>query len=264
MNLSKVFFLLLLFAVSCGGKSVQPTARLGPQSADSFVETFVSPFGLHEGYATDGTFHYLDSANAISKRNNDSTWSEVTTNATPFVGIPGIGLNHFGDLDYFNGKLYVGAEHFMKCSDTNNSFLAVYNASDLSLSTAVNESAQNAEIAGVAVDGPNNLLYTVSFCDGTKIWKYDLTTLAFIGTITLSTPIHQIQGVAFHNGQFFISDNTNHTVDVVDLDGTFEGPIYHATVIGETEGIDYSQDTLRWQEEGSGLVHYLMPTGIPH
>src|SRR6185312_260678 len=79
------------------------SSSLTVNSTSGFTETFVSPFGEHEGYATDGTFHYLDGAADITKRNNDSTWSVVTTNASPFTGLTGTGFNHLGDMDYYNG-----------------------------------------------------------------------------------------------------------------------------------------------------------------
>src|SRR5690242_15610152 len=72
MKVSFALFSLLILGVGCGGNtpvaSPSPTPAPTPASTPGpFVETFVSPFGLHEGYATDGTFHYLDDASKITK-----------------------------------------------------------------------------------------------------------------------------------------------------------------------------------------------------
>ena len=80
-----------------------------------YREVYVSPdVKCHQGYATDGTNHYTFDNQVIYKWRGDQKWSLIASNNTPFAGISG--LNHFGDGDYFEGKLYIVAEFWASCT----------------------------------------------------------------------------------------------------------------------------------------------------
>jgi hypothetical protein len=98
--------ILLAFTIGC----LLPACASNRPGA-GFHETFVSPdIKCHQGYATDGTNHYTFDNQTIYKWRNDLNWSLIASNNTPFAGVPG--LNHFGDGDYFQGKLYIVAENW--------------------------------------------------------------------------------------------------------------------------------------------------------
>lgn len=210
----------------------------------------------HQGYTTDGTFHYTFDTLKIWKRNDDSTWSEDSSNANPFTGING---SHLGDGDYYNNKLYITGESWADCNTFSNQQILVYSTSDLSRDSANDISAQGEEVSGLVVvedDGDNGIIYTVSFCNGSKIWKYDLSDFSFLGTISLSQTLNNVQGLTYKNGFFYISESGGGLYKVTST-GTVTS-IYLSIEGGNHEGLDFSQSTLRWMIDGGSNeeVHY--------
>ncbi|MFZ0320189.1 MAG: hypothetical protein WAL56_13790, partial [Candidatus Sulfotelmatobacter sp.] len=51
------------------------------------------PTASQQGWATDGTYNYTFDTRAIYKRSNNSTWSMVTSNLSPFNGLTE-GIDH--------------------------------------------------------------------------------------------------------------------------------------------------------------------------
>lgn len=227
----------------------------------SFSEASTSPdTSSHQGYTTDGTYHYTIDTTTIYKRNDDATWSVDSTNADPFNGING---DHLGDADYHDTKLYFPGETYVSCGTYSDQQILVFNASDLTRDSATDISAQGHEAAGLVVvpeDGTNGIIYMVSFCDGSGIFKYDLSDFSYLGTIPLNVTITSIQGITYKDNLFYIaagskiySANKNGGVNDLYTDGTG----------GTREGVDYSQDELRWLiDNGAGekKVHFLDAT----
>ena len=217
-----------------------------------YTEVYVSPpTGAQQGYAVDQAGNnYLFDTTAIYEMN--PSWSTVYTNSSPFTGLTA-GITHLGDGEYYGGKLYVPAETWIGCPSTNQT-IAVYsaNVSGLPLLSSRNISADNHEVSSIAVGPSGTSLYVSSFCDGSKLWIYDSTSLTLTGTLTLSTTIPLIQGISYNSSanQFVISsDNPNETVGYlyyVSMSGTVTGPFYTVPVTGELEGVDYTQGNIRY------------------
>lgn len=189
------------------------------------TESFISPqITGHQGYTTDGTFHYITDTSRIDKRNNDGTWSIVLSNASPFTGISGV--NHLGDVEYFNGKLYVPVETYGGCGDVSGQKIVLYNSTTLALDSQFDISSQGHEASSVGIDGINNIAYVSSYCDGSKLWKYNATTFAFLGTLSLSVTIDRIQGCSYHNGFIYIGSESSGLLKVNETTGdvTFLAP----------------------------------------
>jgi len=229
----------------------------------TYSETFVSPdTNAHQGYTTDGTYHFLTDTTRIDKRNDDATWSLVTQNTDPFSGLDPA-YNHLGDGVYYNGKLYIPMQAFTDCTTYSLQSIGIFNASTLAREQVIDISAQGHEVAGLTIvpfHGTNGVIYVISYCDGTKIWKYDLSTFTYLGTITLSQALYGAQGIAYKDGYFYISASGK--IYVVDLDGMVCGSI-DAPSGGQCEGLDYSQSEIRWLiDNGTSdkKVHYLSPT----
>lgn len=202
-----------------------------------------SDINVHQGYTTDGTFHYLIHTNRIDKRN--AAWGIVAQNLAPFAGL--VGYDHIGDGDYYNGKLYITGEHWASCLDFSNQSIFVFDASDLSRLSVNDISAQAHEAAGCVVvpeHGTNGIIYVVSYCDGTKIWKYKLTDFSYLGAIDLDLELTSLQGITYRDGYFYVSENAS-DLYAIDINGHCILVIEEPT-IGAHEGLDFSQDELRW------------------
>jgi hypothetical protein len=200
--------------------------------------------GVHQGIAADGTYFYLLDFDTIIKM--DLNWNIVATNSNAGTEC---GLNHIGDGCVSNGLLYVVAEDFYGCDETpavEHQSIAIWNTSDLSYVGKHDISAQGHECSSVYVDVSGNALWVVSWCDGTKIWIYDLTTFAFKFPIVLSETIPWIQGITANHEYIYLSANFQKIYKVA-LNGTVVGVIY--TIPGGLygmpgEGIDFTQDLM--------------------
>jgi hypothetical protein len=203
-----------------------------------------------QGWATDGTYNYTFDTRVIYKRNNDAPWSAVTYNASPFTGLTP-GVDHLGDGEYYNGKLYLPVENYGYAGGCTFMYqtLAVYSAtvSGLPLVNSRNIVADGHEVSAVAVVPSQNALYVSSFCDGSKLWIYDMNTLTLTGTLPLSVNIPQIQGLSYNaaSNSLFMSADTNWGGEIyqVSLAGAVT-PVYQIMTKGEVEGIDFTQANL--------------------
>lgn len=226
------------------------------------TDTFQSPnISAQQGYATDGTYHYTIETTALRKRDNDGSWTLLASNTTPFSSLSGT-PNHIGDGHCYNGKLYVPVENYTNCSTFSAQQIAVYNTSDLSYSTHADVSAQAHECAGLCIDPNAGEIYVVSYCDGTKIWRYALSDLSYIGSISLDRTIVNAQGITYKSGYFYIAD-TDGDLWRVTKGGSVDWLFNQGSAYTEYEGVDWSTDTLRWLMHESGStykVHYFKLT----
>ncbi len=204
----------------------------------------------HQGYTTNGDYDYTIHTDALYKYISFSMkppfgGSLQASNTDPFAGLSNV--DHLGDGDYENGKLYVPMEHYNGCGDVSNQKIAVFSASDLSRLSVHDISAQNFEVAGITVipeDGANGIIYLVSYCDGSKIWKYDLSNFSYLGYISLSSNIPHPQGITHYNNYFYINSDTDSAdyTYLVKKDGTVLGTIYQSPSPADYwEGLDYFQ-----------------------
>lgn len=224
----------------------------------------------HQGYTYDpvNDIHFTFDTAEIHRRLNDGSWTKVEENLAPFTGIATV--NHLGDGDYYNGKLYVPMEFWGgSCGSFSDQYLAVFDAVTLERDSATSISAQAHEVSGCCVvptHGTNGIVYVTSFCDDTQIFKYDLSTFAYLGAITLSgDTIDRLQGITFKEGWFYLSGSTG-DIWRMNQNGLCKKVYHDARESGTVayEGIDFHGSTLRWliDEDTSSAtadkhVHYL-------
>lgn len=167
----------------------------------------------HQGVCWDGTHYYLTDTNAINKY--DAAWNLVASNPNP-VGDVGNGTNHCGDPDIHGGVLYVPVENYVNTTTFSSQRIARFNASDLTFINSVDVSAQGDEVAAIAINPATGVLSTCEYKSAFAfdVQNYDLTTLAHIGTTTVSAPNGSlIQGVQYWRGGLFAnSDHIDYTI----------------------------------------------------
>ncbi|MGE5111652.1 MAG: hypothetical protein ACM3JB_12385 [Acidobacteriaceae bacterium] len=241
--------LSILLLLGCGA--------IGRGPENLFYEVSQSPdTGCHQGYATDGISHFLFDTHRILRRADDATWHITGVNDSPFEGLSG--YDHIGDGDYFEGKLYAPAERYINCgTDHANPAIFIFDAETLVRRQVVPLQGTE-EVSGIAVLQEARELWVSSYCDGSRIWVYDVDTFAFKRYVGLHPLLSAVQGLAYRAPYFYVAQN--------------EGSLFRVTQEGETvrvfktdspgahEGLDYSQKELRWLiDEGFGeqRVHYL-------
>jgi hypothetical protein len=123
-------------------------------------------------------------------------------------------------------------------------------------------SAQGHDAAGLAVVPEDDAVYVVSYCDGSKIWKYSLTDSSFLGTIRLKTTIANLQGIAYKNGYFYLVSDATGGIYVADKNGETR-LLLTVDFTGNKEGLDYSQSELRLLADHGvrEYIYYFTPRG---
>jgi hypothetical protein len=237
-----------------------PSAAAQIRPPRGYHEVFVSPdVNCHQGYATDGTNHYTFDTQAVYKWRNDEKWSLLASNTTVFAGITG--LSHLGDGDYFEGKLYVVAETWAGCTNFSNQSIVVFDAATLARLEVHDVSPQHHEVSGLAIapfGDQNCLIYVTSYCDGSKIFMYDLQTFHYLGFVPLSRTLSDLQGIAWHEGRFYVPEDGGAIYTF-----TRSGKVswaYQDKHKGSHEGLKFAGDGLRWLiDEGTGnkRIHFI-------
>lgn len=222
---------------------------------------FRSPdINAHQGYCWTGSQHILTDTAEVRKRDDDASWTSSTVNSSPFTDTSS---DHLGGCDYYGGKIFAAMEQYSSCASKSDQGIAVFDDAaglprDSFTNLPTNGGANDHEAAGLVVvpeHGANGKIYMVSYCDGTKIRVYSVTTLVpldgltYDGAITLSTSLGSNPGpqdITYLDGFFYVVTDTKvHKVSqagdvetVLDWDGVFSG-------VGVFEGIDVVDGTLR-------------------
>jgi len=186
-------------------------------------------------------------------------------NSNELSGLPGI-VNHIGDVDFYNGKLIAPVQYFSSCANYASPVLAVYDASNGSLLSWSDISADGHEVSSVTVVSDKNQVVVSSFCGANQgdktLWIYDLgavlnnppgSVLSAVGTIHLSTSLQTIQGISWNSalGQYLVSTDLGGpggTLWYIAADGTVSGPAFVLPQTGELEGVDFT----------TGNIYYLI------
>jgi hypothetical protein len=221
----------VLFATALSG--VGQTAAAQPEVtaeiySDSFAYRGHSPEihfrKVEEGIASDGTNRFLIFRRNILKV--DSTWTNIlAANETPLAGLKG--CDHLGAGEYYEGKLYVATEAYHGCEHVTNQSICVFDASNLKRLSTASVSNDTSEVSALTIvtnSGAGAVMFVSNFCDDSKLYKFALPGLSFLGTLPLDQSAAKLQGLAFHDGAIYaatdsgtnglifgIDPNTGHT-----------------------------------------------------
>lgn len=188
----------------------------------------------------------------------DKGWKAVATNNDPFKEFE-VKVNHIGDIDVYNGEVYVGAENFADGVGSDIQ-IAVYDAQTLQLSRTYmfNKESGQEECSGIAVDPDTKSIWMCSWVgdeSGRYLYRYSLETGEYIGKIHLQAPPQWLQGVAYYNGYLYMTADDG-TADMgepdhiyrwrVDPDSTtaavmLERTLDDVAVPGEIEGLSFDK-----------------------
>jgi hypothetical protein len=143
----------------------------------------------------------------------------LASNLTPFQGLSG--FDHLGAGEIYNGKLYVAAEAYHGCAHVTNQSIFIFNSDTLKRQSVTSVSNYTSEVSALTVvtnAGPHGVVFVSNFCDESKLYKFDLSDLSFLGTLQLDQPIAKLQGVAYHNGLIYAANDVGWDGEIYDID----------------------------------------------
>lgn len=208
-----------------------------------------------QGFTTDGTYRYLIGTSSLAKY--DASWALIASNGSALSGASA-GLNHIGDGQVSGGYLYCPGEYFSSCASTNSQCILVYSASDLSF---VSEHALPAgpESSGLGIYG--GYFWICSYCDGSKIRRYNTSDYSAYDVIQLSHKVPNAQGVYVDStGIYVSSDAYTKAVFIFSLSGILQKIVRLGGITTEVEGLDVSSGLVVLDGRTSVRTYAALPT----
>jgi len=159
-----------------------------------------------QGITTDGEFYYVSGSKALYKY--DKTGKLLLANEDPFKGYP-ITANHIGDIDVFNGEIFVSAENFMDGVGKDIQ-IAIHDAATLELKRTFKfePSSGQEEVSGICVDRDKRTVWMCSWVgeeSGRYLYEYSLDSGAFLRKVHLQPAPQWAQGIFYWKGSLYLT-----------------------------------------------------------
>ncbi len=181
---------------------------------------FLDAFASGQGVTTDGEYYYTSGSLTAFGMTSITKWDAQTMeklvqndSPIPQEYIDNYGSDHVGGIGYYNSKVYAAVEN--EAEDL--PLVITYDAETLEL-LEVYELPNTDLPDGIpwcCVDGENGYLYCSQFNEVTEILAFDLETMEFSHTITLSEPVVRIQGGEVYDGVLYLSSDIENSNDDV-------------------------------------------------
>lgn len=159
-----------------------------------------------QGIAVDEKFYYVSGSKAIYKY--DKQGNLVASNENPFEGYA-IPSNHIGDIDVFNGELFISAEWFMDGVGKDIQ-IAIHDAATLKFKRTFKfePSSGQEEVSGICVDRDKRTVWMCSWVgenSGRYLYEYSLDTGKYLRKVHLQPVPQWIQGVYYYKGALYVT-----------------------------------------------------------
>jgi hypothetical protein len=217
-----------------------------------------------QGITTDGDYYYVSGSKALYKY--DKAGKLLLANENPFEGYA-IPANHIGDIDVFNGEIFVSAENFMDGVGKDIQ-IAIHDADTLKLKRTFKfePSSGQEECSGIAVDRDKKTVWMVSWVgeeSGRYLYEYSLETGKYLRKVHIQPVPQWVQGVYYYKGSLFLTaddgtadlDEPDHLYRVDVTDKSYANVVLEKTFNevkrqGEIEGLAVDP------KNGDLLVHF--------
>lgn len=152
-----------------------------------------------QGIAIDSNYYYVSCSKALYKY--DKEGNLILKNEQPFKKIK-LEVNHFGDIDVWNGEIYCGIEKFIDGRGENIQ-IAIYDAETLQFKRSLDfdPASGQVEVSGIAVDRLRNMVWMSDWVDSRYVYCYSLETGKYYTKMQCRPTPYWCQGI-------FIADNT--------------------------------------------------------
>lgn len=221
-----------------------------------------------QGVAVDSDYYYVSGSKSLFKYTKEGDL--VASNNSPFDGMD-VELNHLGDIDYYNGEIFAGAEYFNDGS-AKNIRIVIYDSETLKFKRLYSwepKSGQK-EVCGITVDAKNKIVWMADWIYGAYLYKYDLESGMYIGKTHIFPVPEKQQGIKVWDNKVFITADDGDAEDdepdnmyTIDIDlnktnaqTTLVKTFDEVKLNGEIEGLafDYTNNTL--------IVHFNRGTRV--
>ncbi|MDR3073897.1 MAG: hypothetical protein LBV01_04105 [Deltaproteobacteria bacterium] len=263
---------LLVFSLAAAAQAADGKKARTPGSG---AYTLVDSFEVkgRQGIAVDDKHYYVSGSKALYKY--DKKGNLLASNENPFEGYA-IPSNHIGDIDVFNGEIFVSAEWF-EDGVGKDIQIAIHDADTLKFKRTFKFSPESGqeEVSGICVDRDKRTVWMSCWAIGKEsgllkgysdryLYEYSLDSGKFLRKVHLAPSPQWIQGVYYYKGALYVTaddgeaddDAPDHLyrVDVRDN-------VNYATVVmvksftevkrqGEIEGLAFDE------KAGQLLVHF--------
>lgn len=173
-----------------------------------YTYTLVDTFEVkgRQGIATDGEFFYVSGSKALYKY--DKKGKLLESNENPFEGYP-LPANHIGDIDVFEGEIFVSAENFMDGVGKDIQ-IAIHDAKTLKFKRAFpfHPASGQEEVSGICVDRDKRTVWMCSWVgenSGRYIYEYSLDTGKYLRKVHLAPVPQWAQGIFYYKGALYMT-----------------------------------------------------------
>lgn len=172
-----------------------------------------------QGITNDGKSFIFSGKTSLEKTDLDCRKIlAVNTDAIPAQLKENYSSKHIGGISCCEGIIYAGVED---SKEWKHPLVVLYDAETLEYTGEFHEISTDIQKRGipwVSADGENGILYTGDSRNYDEIFKFDLHTFEYLGSITLSVPVEKIQGGEYYMGKLYVGTNdikrAVYTVDV--------------------------------------------------
>ena len=156
-----------------------------------------------QGVATDSEYFYVSGSKSLYKYTKEGKL--VASNTSPFEEI-NTELNHLGDIDYYNGDIFAGAEYFNDGS-ASNIRIVIYDSKTLKFKKlyAWEPKSGQKEVCGITVDAKNKTVWMADWIHGAYLYKYDLESGEYLGRKHIFPVPEKQQGIKVWNNKIYIT-----------------------------------------------------------
>lgn len=213
MKYGYAFGCVLLVAALLLGGEAQAAEKKAPkldydQLLPKYVYTLKDTFEVkgRQGIATDGDFYYVSGSKSLYKY--DKKGNLLASNENPFEGYA-IPSNHIGDIDVFDGELFISAENFMDGVGKDIQ-IAIHDAKTLKFKRTFKfePSSGQEEVSGICVDRDKRTVWMCSWVgeeSGRYLYEYSLDTGKYLRKVHIAPVPQWIQGVYYYKGALYVT-----------------------------------------------------------
>lgn len=215
----------------------EPGKRFGTPTQLVDLAT-TDPTNHTQGVYWDGTHWYVNTSKDLYKY--DASWSLVTSVANAYTNVAG--ANHIGDGFVLGGLWYLPIENWNSGTGVGTgAHIAVFNASDLSFSTAYDVSVTpGGDISGIGYNPDDGYIWGTDYTEHTTLMRFT-TAGVFVDTVSITPDAMSLmQGVTFMDGLAYVSTGVTGTGEPmweVAQDGTVRRLLYSTGSAENTQGI---------------------------
>lgn len=225
----------------------------------------------NQGVAFDGTHYYTTQTSAIRKF--DITGVEVDS-ASPLVAFRtatgDASLDHLGACSIIDGELWIPIQQY-PASPYDSQFIGRFSLATLDYIGFITLTGATRESSGVHYDSDLDRLYVTDYTIDTNIPYFNKTTGAYVGQLTLSSSIENMQGITELDGRYYVNSG-GFGIYEIEKNGTVNGLIYKSPWSGDDESVYaygnrliISQDSSRvmWIEKNPDFIDWGRLQGSP-